>query len=397
MPLQSWPLPPELTKDVLRALPGKAGDYCDLCSAALVCKEWKVGPYDDSLTIHVLNDDVQSISSALMWGTVIIKSQDGLTAFLRSLMDCTYLFGRSPGLMVREFELAAGIQLAAGTSINEAAMVTVLMQLPHLQRYEMRIHTATIATFVCLSKMCGDTLTSLTIKIHASLHGAFPVINSLTKLKTLNLSFQSGPWGHLSGPPLRLKSLASLFWFAAQADDDMIIFLSRCTLRPRCMVQLKLDSSDVRTELLRPFFQTNTVDMLKLSMPGRCLVLIAPEILRARSVVFYEHMPPPALLDNALTCPSTLGLRFPTFLPQEQLAFWEFLDRLTTFQVPAPTKEITVLLYYLPNQQFDWVGNIDERYTLFIGRLLRVAIILFRRRIMVKDFRGRDVTSLTRV
>jgi hypothetical protein len=56
-----------------------------------------------------------------------------------------------------------------------------------------------------------------------------------------------------------------------------------------------------------------------------------------------------------------------------------------------------VLLYYLPNQQFDWVGNIDERYTLFIGRLLRVAIILFRRRIMVKDFRGRDVTSLTRV
>jgi hypothetical protein len=43
MPSQSWPLPSELNKHVLRALPGKPGDYRDLCSAALVCKEWKVG------------------------------------------------------------------------------------------------------------------------------------------------------------------------------------------------------------------------------------------------------------------------------------------------------------------------------------------------------------------
>jgi hypothetical protein len=346
--------------------------------------------------IYVLNSDVQSTSRALIWDTVIIKSQDALLAFVRSLMNGTYLWGLSPGRMVREFELAKSSIPVNGTSIDQELLI-VLMQLPHLQRCDLSIHTSNIATLVCLSNTCADALTSLEVTIYASEPATLSVINSLTRLTTLSLFFISGPWGHSSGPPLRLKSLAILVWFAAQADDDMIIFLSRCSLRPRCTLQLKLDSPDIRTELLRPFFHTNTIDMLKLSMPGRCLVLLAPEILRARSVMFYEHMPPPALLDIAPTCPSTLSLHFPVLQPQEQLAFWNFLDRLANFQVPAPTKEITVFVYYLPNRQFDWVGNIDERYTLFIGRLLRVAIVLFRRRIMVKDVRGRDVTSLTRL
>jgi hypothetical protein len=38
----AWRLPPELTKCVIASLPSHWGDYDDICSAMLVCKEWKV-------------------------------------------------------------------------------------------------------------------------------------------------------------------------------------------------------------------------------------------------------------------------------------------------------------------------------------------------------------------
>jgi hypothetical protein len=58
MTAAAWRLPPELTKLVIATLPSCWGDYDDICSAMLVCKEWKVNfPYrvSDFFELNVLS------------------------------------------------------------------------------------------------------------------------------------------------------------------------------------------------------------------------------------------------------------------------------------------------------------------------------------------------------
>jgi hypothetical protein len=93
--------------------------------------------------------------------------------------------------------------------------------------------------------------------------------------------------------------------------------------------------------------------------------------------------------------PAILTLQYPSERT-DQPHFWNFLDTLAISSYDF-TKQTILNLNYSTHARFDWLGGIDEDCAPFIGRLLPVAVALYKRNIVITDERGRDVMSLGRM
>jgi hypothetical protein len=110
-------------------------------------------------------------------------------------------------------------------------------------------------------------------------------------------------------------------------------------------------------------------------------------------VTLYDCIPPPGVLPSV---PAHLTLEYPLTNGEIQEAFWEFLACPSV--APADTKQdlpATIAICYIKNELFDWLDEIDLNYAVFIGRLLRVAVKLYKRGIVITDGYGLNVGSLT--
>jgi hypothetical protein len=122
------------------------------------------------------------------------------------------------------------------------------------------------------------------------------------------------------------------------------------------------------------------------------MTLLAPDIMRIPGIGFIDVMPPPSLLDVE-TLPDQLTLTYPNSnANSEQASFWTFLDHLLASKHVLP--EDFLRIDYKINTRFDWFGDSTEAYSIFTGRLLKIAANLYKRGVIITDIYGRHVKSL---
>jgi hypothetical protein len=402
---RGWRLPSELTKLVLSMLREKPEEYRSICSAVRVCKEWKVciqtsSQRDDrKLTTR---GDSQTLGESVLMETVVIKTLGQLTALCERLTSSVCIDDKPAGRMVQELLMQPSYDEDENNSHGEAHLsdmvLSVLMQTPYIRTYDtFGSIPPSRSTFTCLSTLCASTLVELDVAISPSTDGIFPVINSLQNLKILHLRCRNGRWTHSSARPLSMASLHHLHFESQCSQDPMLEFLSQCSLggKPR-QTTLELDIPNLlahQAHKLEPLLASPSVKGLILSLPSSSLTKLASCIMKSESITFCDFMPPPGLLT---TLPGVLALSYPLGEPGRQRGFWDFLKHLSNSAITGPQPSFIEIFYENDsNDGFDWLCTVDAEYVSFVGRLLSIAVRLFKRNVVVIDKHGRSVESLT--
>jgi hypothetical protein len=222
-----------------------------------------------------------------------------------------------------------------------------------------------------------------------------PLLNACQGLRALSLRVLPGPWMHASAHALSISGLRHVLWSYGRHDDRLVRFIAQCWFGPRCAFELHMPN--LRASKAAPLLQVFTehaCDELLLSMSPRCLRALAPAIKRASAVTLFDSVPPPGTL---VTVPRELTLHYPVAGGAERDEFWAFLERIAdSVGGAAKTPPQATVRIYRNAAEFDWLGHADTAATVFVGRLLVVAVALYKCGVVVRDVHGRDVTSLTR-
>jgi hypothetical protein len=334
--------------------------------------------------------------------TVVIKTSGQLTALCERLTSSAYIGNKPAGHMVRELLMQPSydedeIDSQEGAYLLDM-ILSVLMQTPHIRTYDtFESIPPSRSTFICLTTLCAATLVELDVAIRPSMDGIFPVINSLGNLKILHLRCRNEPWTHSSARPLSMDSLHQLHFESKCSYDPMLEFLSQCSLggKPR-QTTLELDIPNLQARQAhkpKPLLSSPSVKGLVLALPPSSLTELAFCIMKSETIAFYDFMPPPGLLT---TLPEILSLHHPLGKPGRQRDFWDFLEHLSNSTATGHQPSFIEIFYGKElNEQFDWLCTMDAEYVSFVGRLLSIAVRLFKRNIIVIDKHGRSVESLT--
>jgi hypothetical protein len=341
----------------------------------------------------------QAAGEKVLMQHVDLKTPSQLMAFKTRLHDAAYVSGKPIGHMVRK--LVLNFTSSESNEDIETALIFVATQMPKLHTYDVsgQAPKVSIALLSCLSVLSAATLTYLDINIPPGGDAIFPVISSLYTLDSLFLRIVApGEWTHSAASPISLNGLKEMYyqWEDMRPNNNFLVFLSKCWFGTGGEFELrtpKLVLDPEQATLLQPFFSRHIFASISLSMPSRALALLASSISNAKSLMFYDCIPPPGALP---TLPESLVLYYPSPNEEDREAFWDFLACPSA--APADAKQdppAIVEIYYSDKEYFDWLDQIDLDYTVFIGRLLRVAVELYKRDIVITDAYGRNVKSLT--
>jgi hypothetical protein len=406
----TWPLPPELTKTVLtevkRNADSEAPDYLSLCSAALVCRKWKVRSSPCAM-ILITELFLQVETEPLLLEHVSIRTWSRMAACTAQFLSSHFLQRQPAGHMVHDFDIDFPFHQANNepdTSEKSSALVSLIMLMPRLRKCTIQNLIVIHSELVCIAMSAGSTLTYLEIHISPTCDGTFLIINSLLRLKQLWLTFEDGPWSHSTSHPLVLNTLTHLGWVCLEEgnNEQMVAFLAECSIGPEAIFQIDLPGLQPEiAALVRPFFARNQLKELNIDMLPSSMLVIASDILRIPRVEFHSTMPHPSLLDAPLL-PQILRFQYPGDFDdlddpedeQNEERFWSVLDRLGASSPNGSATAVVRIWDNKPNVDFDWLEDTNpRRHSAFVGRLMKVAVSLHKRGITVIDRRGRNVTN----
>jgi hypothetical protein len=281
-------------------------------------------------------------------------------------------------------------------------LISMIMNMPRLQRYQSQEWITGRAELVCLSTMCASTLTHLHVQIRSAADGLFPIINAFERMEILWLALEFGPWLHSSAHPLNLPLVTDVSWqveYAGEEEDDpaMAAFLARCSFAPRCSMDITiLGLQPSSATQLRPLFVRHRIVRLIIVVPPASMSALAAETLAVESLRFEDVLPPLSLLDTS-TLPKSLALQYPlTEDDQQKTHFWDILNYLSS-SAHTPNDTTTLRFMWKQHAEFDWLaadGVEDGVHAAFVGRLMQVAVPLSKRGFRVVDRHDRDFTSL---
>jgi hypothetical protein len=182
-------------------------------------------------------------------------------------------------------------------------------------------------------------------------------------------------------------------WSHPQDQATMLTTLARFSFETPLCIQLQLAHlRQERAHILRPLLASSLVENAVLDISKDALTLLAPYIMRIPGIKFIHVMPPPSLL-HVENVPDQLTLTYPNSdANSERANFWTFLDHLLASKHALP--EDVLRIDYEINTRFDWFGDSTEAYSIFIGRLLKMAANFYKRGVIITDTHGRDVKSL---
>jgi hypothetical protein len=330
---------------------------------------------------------------------ILVFGPAQLQAFTLRLFSSTYVSQNSIGASIRKFGYDVSSDtddseetLMSNVDINQT-MVSAIMQMSQLQIYDTSGIISDRLTCISLSTMCAATLSVLEIDVKSNADGVIPVLNTLRQLTRLCLWFRKGTWTHNSSLPLNLPSLGFLLWSHPQDQATMLTTLAQSSFEMPICIQLQLANlRRERAHILRPLLASSLIEDAILDISKDAMILLAPDIVRIPAIRFIDVMPPPSLLD-AETVPDQLTLAYPqSNANSEQASFWTFLDHLLASKHTLP--EDFLRIDYEIDTRFDWFGDSTEAYSIFIGRLLKMAANFYKRGVIITDIHGRDVKSL---
>jgi hypothetical protein len=341
----------------------------------------------------------QAAGEGVLMQRVDLKTPSQLMAFKTRLHDAAYVSGKPVGHMVRE--LVLDFASSESNEDVETALIFVVTQMPKLHTYEVSSQApkVSIVLLSCLSVLSAATLTYLDINILPGGDAIFPVINLLYTLDSLFLRIMApGEWTHSAASLISLDGLKQMYcqWEDMQPNSNFVVFLSKCWFGTGGEFELRTPKLALNSEtatLLQSFFSRHNFDFIHLSMPSPALVSLASSVVNAKTLMFYNCFPPPGVLP---TLPESLILYYPSTNKEDREAFWDFLARPSA--APADAKQdppVTIEICYSNEEYFGWLEQIDVDYTVFIGRLLRVAVELYKQDIVITDGYGQNVRSLT--
>jgi hypothetical protein len=358
---------------------------------------------------------------------VHLRTHEQLAEFKARLLDRKYVGGRSAGQLVRSLHVDVSFKHSDSESDDsdnedsdsdrsdsdssdsddedadecsamEDAILFALLQTSNLRKCKLGRHNpVSHAALSCLATLSAATLTTLDCHIRPYVDGVMPVINACQGLRVLCLRVLSGTWMHSPAHTLSISGLLHVFWSYDAHDDRLVRFIAQCWFGPRCTFELHMPNLRAsKTAPLLQMLQLHACDKLLLSVPPRCLRALAPAIKQASAVTLFYSVPPPGTL---VTVPRELKLHYPVGGGQggERDELWAFLDRFTdSMGGAAQTPPQATVRIYRNAAEFDWLARADTAATVFVGRLLVVAVALYKCGVVVRDVHGRDVTSLTR-
>jgi hypothetical protein len=192
-----------------------------------------------------------------------------------------------------------------------------------------------------------------------------------------------------------MPGLMELIWVHLAHSSRMLEFLSCRVLAEGCLIEMKNPRMKGHcAHLLKLWFERNTFGAVVLALPTDALAMPAPQIMGHQSVTFFDFMPPAGILTQLL---EFITFHFPSEADQQQ-TFWAFLEDLSVsvHHAQQESAKCTMGIFYTDDQGFDWLGGSDRdpEYSAFIGRLLKVAVLLYWRSIVIQDVNSSDVTSL---
>jgi hypothetical protein len=326
---------------------------------------------------------------------------------MRLLSSCfEQSFENPAGSLIREFDFTCLYSAQEDHRHDEEqanALVTLILIMPQLCKISLRDWIVGYAELVSISRTCRDTLTHLSILISSDGHGVFAILNTLQKLQQLHLSVEGTSWKHSTCHPLTLTSATNLWWNAQDGKDhtQMIRYLAQCSFGPEASFRLDIPSLDPTAALLlRPLFARNQLRELRIDMPPSTMAVLSSEILQVPSLEFHNTMPHPDLLDTS-HLPHTLVFRYPEAEDppdseddedvNNEDRFWDVLNQLAASHPTHGSQAFVRVWDDEPNEDFDWLEGSSTRHSTFVGRLLKVAVPLHKRGVIVVDRHGRDV------
>jgi hypothetical protein len=151
---------------------------------------------DDSIFARglTLTDElmIQVIGEKILTSETVIHGGRRLQAFATRLNEGRYIHQRSLGPMVRTLYLNGN---SADKHLTDADLVglttLILNHTSSIQGFTMRLIVTGIAELAYLHDNATSSLASLTITIGTNSDGAFPILNSLSGLRMLNLTMES--------------------------------------------------------------------------------------------------------------------------------------------------------------------------------------------------------------
>jgi hypothetical protein len=358
---------------------------------------------------------------------VHLRTHEQLAEFKARLLDRKYVGGRSAGQLVRSLHVDVSFKHSDSESDDsdnedsdsdrsdsdssdsddedadecsamEDAILFALLQTSNLRECKLgRYNPVKHAALSCLATLSAGTLTTLDCHICPYTDGTMPVLNACQGLRDLSLRVLPGSWMQSSAHTLSIRGLRHVLWSYGAHDDRLVRFIAQCWFGPRCAFELHMPSLRAsKAAPLLQMLQLHACDKLLLSVPPRCLRALAPAIKKASAITLFDSVPPPGML---VTVPRELTLHYPLAGGQgaEREEFWAFLERIAhSMGGAAQTPPQATVRIYRKAAEFDWLSHADTAVTVFVGRLLVVAVALYKCGVVVRDVHGRDVTSLTR-
>jgi hypothetical protein len=327
---------------------------------------------------------------------ILIYGPAQLQAFTSRLFSSTYVSQSSIGPAIRKFAYDSATESEeppmSDIDISQN-MVSIMMQMTQLRSYDTSGVISDRLTCIGLSTMCATTLTDLDIDLKSNADGVISVLNTLRKLTKLCLRFRRGTWTHDSSLSLNLPSLRFLLWSHPQDQTLMLKTLAQSSFATPLCIQLHIVNLRLeRAHLLTPLLASSLVKGAILHISKDAIAVLAPDIMRIPGLTFIGVMPPPSLM-RVENVSDELTLTYPkSNANSEQTDFWAFLDHVLASEHVLP--ENFLRIDYKINTRFDWFGDSTEAYSIFIGRLLKIAANLYKRGVIITDIHGRDVKSL---
>jgi hypothetical protein len=275
---------------------------------------------------------------------------------------------------------------------GEAAetIVCVIMELPRLQSYTLRQWDTSEADLLCMSKTTSD-LMHLDIYFDSDYSGVFPIINRFPHLCWLSLNIAGSQWDHHPEQPITLETLTYVSWTSDSDQDSMVLLLSRCRFSKQCRLKVDVPALNPgQARVLHPFFAYHDIKELEINMKIPTLCKLATQISAISRIVFGGMIPPHTLF---YTMPLPESITIYNLHQADHETLWTLLRSLGAANIP-PERRTTLTLYQSDEPDLDWL-DLDSPVPMFVGRLLPLAVALYRRGIVVVDKHGRDVSSLT--
>lgn len=314
---------------------------------------------------------------------VLIEKWAQLRSFTSRLHQSRFTQGRSLGPLIMSLHITLNwsVDDAEPAELTEA-VIAVLSHASMLVDDQLYGKITTQTQLLCLVNMQA-TLTAIDLDMAPGEDGAFPIINHLTNLRLLHLSFLEGDWSHSLEHPVKIAAVTSVQWLMyGQTNDQAVIFLSLCCFGAKCEVNFRFQSlRPAAAHHLRPFFTSHSFAVCTMNIPSSYISILAPEILRAPDVHFWDQMPLPQILQAGPVPPK---LTFAYSSDSLQL-LWDFLGALAELDNDAHRYSTVRIQDSGDTGHFCWVGGSDPDQAPIVGRLVALAVTLRKRGIAVVD------------